>query len=69
MKKGWLITGIILIVVGAGALAGHLKGFAGASDDPTIFAGEIAVRIGIILFGIFCIVKAFLGTKKQSSEK
>ncbi len=69
MKKGWLIAGIILIIFGAGALMGHLKGFAGASDDPTIFAGEIAIRVVIILFGIFCTIKAFLGGKKESAEK
>ena len=64
MKKGLLITGIILALVGILALIGHLKGFAGASNEGTAeFAVQIAIRVILILGGGFCIFKGIKGKK------
>lgn len=60
MKKGWLITGIILIVLVVVALIGPLTGFERNHPDIT----ELVVG-GIIfcLVGVFCIFKGIKGRK------
>ena len=60
MKKGWLITGIVLIALTGIVLIGELCGFGGGHHDITETIGG---GIIFVLVGAFCIFKGIKGRK------